>query len=153
MRKVKVFLLRRSNSVIRYLLTILGFGAVCSFNGCMYGDPIVEYGTPTATFKVKGTVKSEVTSDAIPNIKVVMRDVTTYTDDQGNFTISTRDFPADQSFLVEFDDIDGAVNGNYQPLDTLVEFIDPQFLGGSGGWDSGETEKEVNVKLKEKNDR
>ncbi len=150
MKKIKAFLLKKSNSLISYLLTILGFGAVCTFNGCMYGDPIVEYGTPVATFKVNGNVKSETTSNVIPNIRVVMGYDTTITDESGNYQISNEEFPANQTFLLKFKDIDGESNGEFQPLDTIVEFIDPEFSGGTGSWDNGEVEKEVNVKLKDK---
>ncbi len=150
MEKIKAFLLKKSNSLISYLLTILGFGAVCTFNGCMYGDPVVEYGTPFATFKVKGSIKSEATSNVISNIRVVMGYDTTFTDEAGNYKISNEEFPENQTFLLEFKDIDGKSNGDYQSLDTIVEFIDPEFSGGTGSWDSGETEKEVNVKLKDK---
>ena len=116
----------------------------------MYGDPVVVHGTPVATFKVNGDVKSESTSNVIPNIRVVMGYDTTYTDESGNYQISNEEFPENQTFLLEFKDIDGESNGEFQPLDTIVEFIDPEFSGGTGSWDNGETEKEVNVNLKDK---
>jgi putative lipoprotein (rSAM/lipoprotein system) len=147
---MKTLLLRRFNSLISFLLTILGFGAVCSIGSCAYGTPLVEYGTPHATYKVKGSVQSEMTSSNLPNIRVVMGEDTAFTDESGNYQVENIDFPDDQVFLVEFRDIDGEANGEYQPQDTIVEFIDPEFSGGSGGWDSGETEKEINVKLKDK---
>lgn len=143
MKKIKTSLFKRYSTLTSFLLSILGFGAACSLSGC-------EYGTPFATFKVKGNVKSEVTSNAIPNIRVVMEYDTTFTDESGNYQISNTEFPYDQTFLVEFKDIDGETNGEYQPLDTIVEFNDPEFSGGTDNWDSGETEKEVNVKLKNK---
>lgn len=145
MKKIKISLFKRYNTLTSFLLSILGFGAACSLSSCSY-----EYGTPFATFKVKGNVKSEVTSKAIPNIRVVMEYDTTFTDESGNYQISKTDFPDNQTFFVEFKDIDGETNGEYQPLDTIVEFIDPEFSGGTDNWDSGETEKEVNVKLKDK---
>jgi len=147
---MKRTLLKRYNTLLSFLLSILGFGAACSLSGCEYGILVAEYGTPYATFKVNGNVKSEETSDNIPNIRVVMGVDTAFTDAQGNFQVSASDFPDDQTFLVEFKDIDGETNGEYQPLDTIVEFIDPEFTGGSGGWDNGETEKEINVELKDK---
>lgn len=148
MNQVKTFLFRKSNKLIRLLLSVLGFGAVCSFNSCD-DNSAVEYGTPFATFKVMGTVKSEQTSNSISNIRVVMGSDTTFTNESGNYEVTNTDFPKDQTFLIEFKDIDGETNGAYQPLDTIVEFIDPEFSGGSGGWDNGETEKEMNVNLKE----
>lgn len=148
--RMKRTLLKKYNTLLSFLLSILGFGAACSLSGCEYGSPMYEYGTPHATFKVNGNVKSEVTSDDLPGIRVILDLDTAFTDEQGNYQVRTIEFPKDQTFLVEFKDIDGEANGEYQPLDTIVEFIDPEFTGGSGGWDQGETEKEVNVKLKDK---
>jgi len=150
MKRIKTTLFKKSNAFINFLLTLLGFGAVCTFNGCMYGDPVVEYGTPFATFKVNGNVKAETTTDAIPNIRVVMGDDTTFTDASGNYQLSNTAFPGNQTFQVKFKDIDGETNGEYQPLDTMVQFVNPEFTGGDDDWDSGETEKEVNVTLKNK---
>ncbi len=147
---MKISIFKRFNGLISFLLSILGFGAAFSFSSCEYGTPAVEYGTPFATFKVNGNVKSEVTSNNIPNIRVVMGYDTAYTDESGNYQLSSKEFPDDQTFLLEFKDIDGVSNGEYQPLDTIVEFIAPEFSGGTGSWDKGETEKEVNVKLKDK---
>ncbi|MFH0757508.1 MAG: radical SAM-associated putative lipoprotein [Bacteroidota bacterium] len=147
---MKRLLLKKYNTLITCLLSILGFGAACSLNGCEYGPLPVEYGTPHATFKVNGSVRSEVTSGNLPNIRVVMGEDTAYTDEQGNYQVGTMDFPQDQTFLLEFNDIDGEANGAYQPLDTIADFIDPDFAGGTGGWDQGEVEKEINVRLKDK---
>jgi putative lipoprotein (rSAM/lipoprotein system) len=76
---------------------------------------------------------------------------TAFTDEAGQYQVANMEFPKDQAFQLEFKDMDGEINGDYQPLDTIVEFIDPVFSGGgASGWDQGETEMEVNVKLKEK---
>lgn len=112
----------------------------------MYGTP-VEYGTPSAKYKVYGTVTSE-DSVKIPNIRVVMQTDTGYTDINGAYGVETVTFPIAQDFLIEFDDIDGASNGKYLSQDTLVSFDDPQFVNGDGEWYEGETSKEVNIKLK-----
>ena len=146
---MKRALFKKYNTLLSFLLSVLGFGAACSINSCEYGTPAVEYGTPFGTFKVNGSVRSEASSDNIPNIRVVMGEDTAYTDESGNYQVKNIDFPVDQTFLVEFKDIDGEINGEYQPLDTIVEFVDPEFSGGSGGWDSGETGKELHVKLKD----
>ena len=53
-------------------------------------------------------------------------------------------------FNIEFIDIDGAENGEYQSLDTIVEFKDPHFTGGDGDWYAGETSKEFNIQLNPK---
>ena len=146
---MKRALFKKYNTLLSFLLSVLGFGAAGSISSCEYGTPAVEYGTPLATFIVNGSVRSEVSSDNIPGIRVVMGEDTAYTDESGNYQVENMSFPGDQTFLVEFKDLDGDINGEYQALDTIVEFVDPEFSGGSGGWDSGETEKEVNVKLKD----
>ena len=134
------------NKLISYLLAFLGF-SLASSNGCaMYGTP-AEYGTPNATFKVLGKVTTD-ESAAIPNIRVVLSYDTAYTDNQGNYLVKTINFPTNQTFPIQFKDIDGAQNRQFQQLDTIVEFENPQFTGGSSSWNKGETEKELNIKLK-----
>lgn len=147
---MKRALLKKHNTLISFLLSILGFGAACSLGSCEYGTPLIEYGCPHAMFKVNGSVKSEATSENIPVIRVIMGVDTAFTDAQGNYEVGTSDSPGDQAFLVEFKDVDGESNGEYQPLDTIVEFIDPEYIEGSGAWYLGKTEKELNVNLKDK---
>jgi putative lipoprotein (rSAM/lipoprotein system) len=147
---MKRTLLKKYNTLISFLLSVLGFGAACSIGSCEYGLPVAEYGTPHAIFKVKGSVSSEATSENLPYIRVIMGVDTAITDEQGNYEVGIMGFPKDQTYQVEFKDVDGELNGAYQSLDTIAEFIDPEFTGGSGGWDQGETEKEMNVKLKDK---
>jgi putative lipoprotein (rSAM/lipoprotein system) len=154
MKKIKMGLIKRYNSLIGFLLAALGFGSI-SLTGCdspVDPDPVAEHGVPYAIFKVKGKVTSE--AEGIPNIKVKMGSDSfffdsTYTDANGEYEISQGTFPSDQAFDMSFEDIDGAQNGSFQALDTIVEFVDPQFTGGSGNWDSGETETIFNVELKE----
>lgn len=136
--------------MIRFLISLLGVGAASSLTGCMYGSPAVEYGTPFATFKVNGIVQSEQTSEGIPGIRVIMEADTTYTDVSGHYLVQQQRFPEERVFTVEFDDVDGEMNGSFISADTIAEFIDPEFTGGTDGWNSGETEKEINVKLKDK---
>lgn len=147
---MKRALLNKYNVLISTLLSILGFGAACSLGSCEYGTPAAEYGTPYATFKVTGNVKSAENSDVLPHIRVVMGEDTAFTDEEGKYQVANKHFPGDQIFLVEYTDVDGEANGEYQPLDSIVEFKNPEFSGGSGGWDNGEAGKEVNVKLKNK---
>jgi putative lipoprotein (rSAM/lipoprotein system) len=150
MNKLKTRFLQKYNGLITILLTVLGFGTACNLTGCEYGTPAFEYGTPYATFIVKGDVKSAQNSTAIPKIRVVMNHDTAFTNVSGNYQLENIDFPEEQSFLVEFKDVDGSNNGDFQPLDTIVKFINPKFAGGSGSWDAGKTEKELNVFLKPK---
>lgn len=154
MKRIKKSFIKHSNAFIGYLLAILGFGSI-SLTGCdspVDPDPVAEYGVPYAIFKVKGKVTSETVG--IPNIKVKMGSNSffydsTYTDANGNYEISQGAFPSNQAFDLSFEDIDSTQNGSFQPLDTIVEFVDPKFTGGSGNWDDGETETTFNVELKE----
>ncbi len=150
MKNPSLFLYKNYNKLLRVLLTLLGFGTVCSLGCCMYGSPEVEYGTPHATFRVNGNVKSEASSEVLPNIRVVMGNDTAYTDGAGNYQVSNEEFPHNQAFMLEFEDVNGETGGEYQALDTIVEFIDPEFTGGNDVWDHGTTEKEFNIKLKDK---
>ena len=78
------------------------------------------------------------------------RDSTT-TDNDGKYQVSDRDgFPADQLFTIKFHDTDGPLNGEYENLDTVVQFKDPKFTNGDGHWYQGETTKDFNVTLNKK---
>jgi putative lipoprotein (rSAM/lipoprotein system) len=142
--------LKKYNYFLAVLLSVLGMGGACTVQGCEYGTPVAEYGTPSATFIVHGSVTSE-GNTKIPNIRVVMQFDTTFTDADGKYKVQAFDFPDDHDFLVEVDDIDGTASGSYQSKDTIVSFVDPQFTGGDGLWNQGETTKEINIKLKAKN--
>ena len=146
---MKIKLLEKHNKLIAFLLSVIGIGGACSFGGCAYGTP-VEYGTPTATFKVSGKVNSEEEAN-IKGIRVIMFDDTAYTSEEGKFQVQTVNFPADVDLDIEFDDTDGELNGAFQSLYTIVSFVDPEFKNGDGHWYAGETSKEFNVKLKSKN--
>ncbi len=118
--------------------------------GCEYGIPAVEYGTPHATFKVQGIVRSE-TGDSIPNIRVIMDYDTSYSDVFGKYMVKVFDFPASQDYYVRFSDIDGIYNGSYQATDSLASFRNPEFVNGDASWYEGETSLEINIELKENN--
>jgi hypothetical protein len=55
-----------------------------------------------------------------------------------------------QTYSVKFQDIKGEALRQYSDLDTTVEFKNPVFVKGDGHWYSGETEKDIDVKLKPK---
>ncbi len=145
MKKLKLNLLKKYNSILMLLLTLLGFSTSCENN-----ESPVEYGTPSAKFIVAGKVVSEDNSQAIPQIRVVMGYDTAYSDQEGNYQVMQNYFPTDQSFLLEFEDVDGSENREFQSLDSTVVFKDSEFTGGDGKWYSGEAEKTVNIKLKPK---
>ena len=141
-------LLEKHNKFIAFLLSIIGIGGACTFGGCEYGTA-AEYGTPSATYKVHGKITSEEKNN-IRGIRVILQNDTAHTDENGQFNVQTTDFPGDQDFLIEVEDIDGASNGEYQSLDTIVSFVDPEFENPEGAWYRGEATKEMDIELKEK---
>lgn len=140
------------NKSISYLISFLGIGSAVIFNGCMYGSPAVEYGTPSAVFKVTGKVTSKAGED-IQGIKVIVNSGGVIrTDGSGIYKAEVTDFPKDQEYSVRFMDDDGTQNGGeFVALDTMVKFSDPQFEDGDGDWFRGFASKELNVKLERKN--
>jgi len=128
------------NAIIAGLLSILGFAPSC--------DSRVEYGTPAAKFIVNGNVKSSETEQPVGNIRVSLLNDTSYTGSDGTYhVVDNWGFPAEQVYHIKFQDIDGAANGEFSDIDTVVEFKNPEFTGGDGDWYAGETSKEFDVKL------
>lgn len=145
MKKVKIRFLKTSNAIIAGLIALLGFAASCE------KDSKVEYGTPSAKFIVNGKVVSSNSNQAIENIRVVMKGDTTRTDSEGKYqVVDEYGFPGSQSYDIQFRDTDGAANGDFQDLDTIVEFVDPQYSNGSGNWYSGEATEELDIELNPK---
>lgn len=146
MQKLRTNFLKSYSVLLAGLISLLGFTTACNIS-----DPKDEYGTPSAKFIVNGQVTDSATNQAIPNIRVVMQGDTVETDGHGLYTVSDPyGFPTDETYTIKFQDIDGTANGEYAPLDSIVEFKDPQFTDGDGHWYKGETSKEVNIKLKPK---
>lgn len=145
--------LKRINWLLAGLLTLLGFGQM----GCDKMYP-VEYGTPHATYALKGKVVDE-QDRPIPRIQVQiqsrdgLRDPfayapvdTVYTDAQGNFAWEV-DFMS-PVFQVTSDDTDEEAGGGWFASDTLeVDFSGEKLTGGEG-WYEGRAEKEVKIILK-----
>jgi putative lipoprotein (rSAM/lipoprotein system) len=137
---MKIKILKSYNVLIAGLLAILGFVIAC--------DSRDEYGTPSAKFIVNGKVKSSETDQPIENIRVTMQGDTAYTDANGAYQVVNKwGFPTEQTYNIEFQDIDGEINGEFYNLDTIVEFKNPIFTGGDGEWYRGETSKEFDMTL------
>jgi len=129
------------NALISGCLTLLGFS-------CDLVNPRVEYGTPNAKFIVNGTVTSVETDEAIKNVRVIMKYDTVFTDNDGKYEVIDKfAFPTDQTYTIQFQDIDNELNGSFVDRDTLVEFKNPEFSHGNGHWYEGETTKEFDIKL------
>lgn len=148
MEKVRRHIWRKYSTLLTLLLSLLGFSTACESLD-EYGTPVVEYGVPTATFIVKGNVSSQ-QNTSIPSIRVSMGVDTTHTDENGNYQVGIKSFPADHNIPIRFEDIDGVKNGEYTQLDTIAKFENPTFTGGDGSWDLGEAESQLNVKMDKK---
>lgn len=145
---MRIRILKTYNTLIVGLLTLLGFSSSCDKNGNFGGD---EYGVPSAKFIVKGKITSSDTNQAVKGIQVNMQNDTTYTDENGQYQVSDNyGFPSDQSYVVEFKDVDGEQNGEFENADSTVVFKDSEYSNGDGNWYAGETSKELNVKLSSK---
>ena len=159
MKIIKFKCLKTYNALIVSLISILGFASSC--------DPLggkAMYGTPSANYIVKGKVATGANAP-VAGIKVEMSternngtervsyliNSTSSAVGSGDYKVNSGgEFPNDQTFKIKFTDIDGALNGEFETLDTTIVFKDPKFTGGDGHWYQGQTEKEVNVKLKVK---
>ena len=117
---------------IRHIYEIIA-GAILSLlglSGCedvFYGP--VEYGVPSAGFKLTGTVKSEVTGEPVKDIVVKFRNnvdgtrfhevIETKTDGDGRVETSFTDWPIYNEVQITFEDVDGEENGGAFAPDTL----------------------------------
>lgn len=158
MAPIKLKFLNSYNSLIALLISVLGFSSACKKDEVRY-----LYGSPNAEFIMRGEVKSAADNKLIPEIIVeVRKEYTTdggltsvlvqtgFSEGNGNYRIVVGDNPGDQTFHLKFTDTDGALNGEYETLDTTLVFKDLKFTNGDGSWYAGSTEKEVNIKLKPK---
>lgn len=158
MKVFKLRCLKSYNAIIAFLISFLGFNSSCEIGGK------VMYGTPSADFIVNGKIESKVDHAKIPGIKVELikeynSDGATYSyrldsafsaGTDGTYQVAAREFPDDQTFKIHFTDVDGAQNGEFEPLDTTVVFENPKFTNGSGSWYEGETSQVFDVKLRPK---
>jgi putative lipoprotein (rSAM/lipoprotein system) len=146
--------LKAYNALIAALLTLLGFASACTNGGDEYGPPMVEYGTPSADFIIRGKVSSAETQQPVTGIAVVMdeqrggrRDSVTTASDGTYEVVAWGAFPTEQTYDLTFSDIDGAANGAFRDTTVAVVFTDPVFTGGDGHWYSGQTATERNLPL------
>ena len=146
MKKIDTGILRMYSILLAGLLFIVGIATSCDTK--KYGSPIAEYGAPFAKFKIKGNVKSDSTNENIANIKVLTAKDSTFSDSTGNYQLEVESYPAGQTFVVHFVDIDGSLNGAFHTKDTVATFTDPQYIDGDGNLYEGETSTQLNVKLK-----
>lgn len=157
MKKLKIKLLKAYNATI---VAVFGFFGIVS--SCMP----VAYGTPHATFELKGTVKSSTDNRPIGNIKVVLEEdtastqehphiryATIYTGNDGAYAHSQTIFPfgnQGRRLKIKYEDIDSTENGEFQSLDTVITIEPTDFNGKDGSRYAGKATKEINVSLRPK---
>lgn len=133
-------------------------GCFAFFTGCdILKDSPCEYGTPTADFEIKGTVTDSITSNALPNIRVIRKNAdypqfgdTIYTDANGKYSFSFQDFPIKEpTFPIKVEDIDGSLNdGDHvsKQVDVVINSTD-WVKNGDGHWYYGKAIKIQDFKL------
>lgn len=133
------------SKVNAFLLIIISF---LGYTSCRKGPAVAEYGCPTAEFIIKGKITASDNGKEIPGIKaVVKKRDSVYSNSNGYYELSLYDFPENQSYLVQFNDIDSSINGYYKDTAFTIELKNPSFTGGDGNWDNGKTEKIMNITL------
>lgn len=159
MKKLNKTIFTTTNWLLTGLLTFLGFA--CS-NDKEDGDDggMVEYGTPYATYEIKGKVVDE-QENPIPNIQIsgeARIKVSQYkpiypypeneitTNQDGDFTATYGIFPTDTIQIISIDK-----NDNIYLNDTTKVGFDPEDFVGGKKWNRGFAKKEITIKLKSKN--
>ena len=143
----------KASRIITGLLALLGF------TGCHIeiGGGRVEYGTPHATFEVKGRV-TDSDGDPVRDIKVVVGDPrggdgfeygVGITDASGRYEVTGGWFGgSDLSVVAE--DIDGDKNGGDFETESRVLRIDGDDYVGGRGWFRGKVTKKADFELESK---
>ena len=152
--KINRFFLSHSNKMLLILLGILGF----SISNCKKEElhnQATEYGTPSATYIVNGTIKSKLTNQPIKNIRTIIHrgyGDSTLSNQEGKFIISAHGSGDSnkETFSFSFKDIDDTLNGNYKNIDTTITFTNNKFTRGDGHWYKGGTQKDVEIFLEPK---
>ena len=165
MKKLNRKLIRGTNWALAGLLSPLGFTG-CGKDNNGDGEISVEYGVPSANFKVLGRVTNE-QGQPLGGMRVVASEVTTiwgkgpeqcysgllrdtvYTASDGSFVREYSLFPAD-SVYIHMKIEDSAEPSVYDSDSVTVGFAKGDLKGADGSWFLGAAEKVVDVKLKAK---
>lgn len=127
-----------------WLLCLIGFGSSVACSPGMVAD---EYGSPYASFEVKGKVTDQ-QGKPIPGIQVTcdaMYIQPVYTESDGSYALHGDGFPREK-IHVSFEDVDGEENGGlFAARSVSVETV--HVKDGDGNWDFGVYEAEANAEL------
>lgn len=140
--------------IITKSLSILGF--TIPIFGCGGLDM---YGTPSATYEVKGKV-CDTDGNPIKGIKIALQDDATDPNpyeiaesqslENGDYTIRNTTFPRSKLYL-SVEDIDGTANGGeFEEKTVELDFSKIKYTGESDGWYHGKKSLEQDIVLEEK---
>ena len=129
--------------IIAWILGILGFASSCEIPG------LVEYGTPSADYVVKGKVTDKVTQQPLKNMAVIHKSRTSpYGNDtvrtniEGNYELKFTSFPyRSENMIVYASDLDGEENGLYKSDTLRIKASELKQTAKRRGWDEGVFEK------------
>jgi putative lipoprotein (rSAM/lipoprotein system) len=134
--------------------SILGFLCKC---GPFLNEPIPTYGMPMATYRISGTISAEDTKQAIPGIRLTLKDTllagsgnpldSAFADTAGKYTLEFSVWSGDSTWRLEARDVDGTLNGSFGPKDSIISVSKTSLTGASGSFDLGHAEKTVNISL------
>ena len=165
MKKFNRKVIRGTNWALAGLLSLLGFTG-CGKDNNGDGEISVEYGVPSANFKVLGRVTNE-QGQPLRGMRVVASEVTAvwgkgpgqcysgllrdtvYTASDGSFVRVYSLFPADSVYIhIKIEDT--TEPSIYESDSVEVGFAKGDLKDGGKHWYRGAAEKKVNVKLKAK---
>ena len=133
---------------------LLGFSA-CSKDTVDGEEPLCEYGSPYANYRVMGEVSDE-EGNPLEGIRVIveknshMAD-TVYTDTKGVFQTENINSVGFYIHDVAFDDVDGeAGGGEFESAQIPIEDFESKKIEEGEGWYNGEYELSTKVQMKKK---
>lgn len=141
-----------TNWALTGLMALLGFA-------CSDDEVAPEYGTPHATYKIYGNVKNEA-GEVVPDIKieVVTSDefglsLPVLSNRMGFYSAQANSIGRSKQVKVLVSDIDKEENGLYHNDTILVDIEDKDYYFEGEGWNNGEAAKEMDIILKQRNDK
>lgn len=150
---MKRTLIKLLDKILIATLTCLGLSQ------CEIINSRVEYGTPNATYEIKGTVSNIADAKPIKNIRIVRKsrhdfyhDTVTYTDNNGKYYFNFKAFPTIDTIKLQVTDIDGEQNdGEFAEKTINVIFTNADKVEkGDGHWNNGKYSKTQNIQLSQK---
>ena len=136
------------DKLIAAVLALLGVTAT----GCE--ERYLEYGSPYATFKIRGTVTQEATQEPVEGIRVLLGTTehyyydTLHTDAQGKYECVEGGVAMFDTTWVKVEDVDGAAHGGLFAADSAMLTPEQLVMTEEGeGWNIGTFEGTLDFSL------